>query len=79
MTVPTSASPLNLVTGISFFLQQELWYEEMASFAQTVLDGNYLGDMNRRRLHDHAHQRCCTTTTPWAPTAFPPTPRPATT
>jgi hypothetical protein len=37
---------LNLVTEISFFLQQELWYEEMASFAQTVLDGNYLGDMN---------------------------------
>jgi hypothetical protein len=30
------------VTEISFFL----WYEEMVSFAQTVLDGNYLGDMN---------------------------------
>ena len=37
---------LNLVTEISFFLQQELWYDQMEAFAKTVLDGNYLGNAN---------------------------------
>lgn len=32
----------NLITEISFFLQQALWYPEMESFVKIVLDGNYL-------------------------------------
>lgn len=37
---------LNLVTEISFFLQQELWYDKMEAFGKTVEEGNYLGGMN---------------------------------
>lgn len=34
---------LNLITELSFFLQQALWYEEMALFEATVEQGGYLG------------------------------------
>jgi len=37
---------LNLVTEISFFLQQELWYPEMEAFGKMVMEGNYLGNAN---------------------------------
>lgn len=33
---------LNLVTEVSFFLQQELWYDEMQNFESEVMNGNYL-------------------------------------
>ena len=33
---------LNLITEVSFFLQQALWYEEMAAFAAVVEQGGYL-------------------------------------
>jgi hypothetical protein len=33
---------LNLVTEISFFLQQELWYNEMEKFENLVAEGKYL-------------------------------------
>jgi hypothetical protein len=33
---------LNLITEISFFLQQALWYDEMAAFAEAVERGNHL-------------------------------------
>ena len=31
----------NLITEISFFLQQELWYDDMEAFVKTVHDGGY--------------------------------------
>jgi hypothetical protein len=34
---------LNLITEISFFLQQNLWYEQMAWFVNEVQSHNYLG------------------------------------
>jgi tetratricopeptide (TPR) repeat protein len=34
----------NLITEISFFLQQNLWYDEMATFAQSVIQGGYMTD-----------------------------------
>lgn len=33
---------LNLITEISFFLQQQLWYDEMAAFVAEVQEGGYL-------------------------------------
>lgn len=35
---------LNLITEISFFLQQNLWYPEMAAFVNDVLSHNYMYD-----------------------------------
>lgn len=37
---------LNLVTEISFFLQQELWYEQMAAWSQLVTEGKFLDGMH---------------------------------
>lgn len=37
---------LNLVTEISFLLQQELWYDKMEAFVKLVNDGQYLQGMN---------------------------------
>lgn len=33
---------LNLITEISFLLQQELWYDEMATFMEDVIGHNYM-------------------------------------
>jgi len=35
---------LNLITEISFFLQQNLWYDEMSKFVDTVINGKYMTD-----------------------------------
>jgi hypothetical protein len=37
---------LNLVTEISFLLQQELWYDKMEAFVQLVNDGHYMEGMS---------------------------------